>query len=149
MTRVGTAIERQIAATDKQIDAFAYELYGLTEDEIRVWGNRDAPISRPSRTSLMSNRVSRTIFSRDSACLAEQHKQRAQAEAAGLSSTLRLHLGFSLFREDNLCSGAVRLKGVNRKDPLETAWSNQRAQREIPARNFNRRLTRTDADKER
>ena len=31
-----TAIERQIAATDKQIDALVYELYGLTEDEIRI-----------------------------------------------------------------------------------------------------------------
>jgi hypothetical protein len=31
-----TAIERQIAATDKQIDALVYELYGLTEAEIRI-----------------------------------------------------------------------------------------------------------------
>ena len=31
-----TAIERQIAATDRQIDEHVYELYGLTEDEIRV-----------------------------------------------------------------------------------------------------------------
>jgi hypothetical protein len=31
-----TAIERQIAATDRQIDALVYELYGLTEDEITV-----------------------------------------------------------------------------------------------------------------
>jgi len=29
-------IERQIEATDKQIDALVYELYGLTEDEIRI-----------------------------------------------------------------------------------------------------------------
>lgn len=28
--------ERQIQATDKQIDQFVYELYGLTEEEIRV-----------------------------------------------------------------------------------------------------------------
>jgi hypothetical protein len=27
---------RQIGATDKQIDALVYELYGLTEDEIRI-----------------------------------------------------------------------------------------------------------------
>jgi hypothetical protein len=27
---------RQITATDKQIDALAYELYGLTEDESRI-----------------------------------------------------------------------------------------------------------------
>ena len=31
-----TAIERQIAATDKQIDELANELYGLTEEEIRI-----------------------------------------------------------------------------------------------------------------
>jgi len=30
------SIQRQIAATDKQIDEHVYELYGLTEDEIRV-----------------------------------------------------------------------------------------------------------------
>jgi hypothetical protein len=31
-----TAIERQIAATDKQIDASVYELYGLTGEEVRI-----------------------------------------------------------------------------------------------------------------
>lgn len=31
-----TAIERQIAATDKSIDALVYQLYGLTEKEIRI-----------------------------------------------------------------------------------------------------------------
>jgi hypothetical protein len=31
-----TAIERQIAVTDKQIDQLVYELYGLTEGEIRI-----------------------------------------------------------------------------------------------------------------
>ena len=31
-----TALERQIAATDKQIDALVYELYGLTEEEIKI-----------------------------------------------------------------------------------------------------------------
>jgi hypothetical protein len=31
-----TAIERQIAATDKQIDQLVYELYGLTEEEVRI-----------------------------------------------------------------------------------------------------------------
>jgi hypothetical protein len=29
-------IEGQIDATDKQIDALVYELYGLTEEEIRI-----------------------------------------------------------------------------------------------------------------
>ncbi len=31
-----TLLERQIAATDKEIDALVYELYGLTEEEIRI-----------------------------------------------------------------------------------------------------------------
>jgi len=31
-----TALERQIAATDMQIDALVYELYGLTGDEIKI-----------------------------------------------------------------------------------------------------------------
>jgi len=30
------AIERQIAATDAQVDQLVYELYGLTADEIKV-----------------------------------------------------------------------------------------------------------------
>jgi hypothetical protein len=30
------SIQRQIAATDKAIDTLVYELYGLTEDEIRI-----------------------------------------------------------------------------------------------------------------
>ena len=37
-----TAIERQIVATDKQIDQLVYELYGLTEDEIRIVEGADA-----------------------------------------------------------------------------------------------------------
>ena len=31
-----TAIERQIAATDRQIDQVVYELSSLTEEEIRI-----------------------------------------------------------------------------------------------------------------
>ncbi|MBK9127743.1 MAG: Eco57I restriction-modification methylase domain-containing protein [Phycisphaerales bacterium] len=31
-----TALQRQIAAVDRQIDQLVYELYGLTEDEIRI-----------------------------------------------------------------------------------------------------------------
>ncbi|MCG3126008.1 MAG: hypothetical protein CHACPFDD_00836 [Phycisphaerae bacterium] len=31
-----TALQRQIEATDRQIDRLVYELYGLTEDEIRI-----------------------------------------------------------------------------------------------------------------
>jgi hypothetical protein len=31
-----TRIERQIAATDQQIDRLVYELYGLTEEEIKI-----------------------------------------------------------------------------------------------------------------
>ena len=30
------ALQRQIAATDRQVDTLVYELYGLTEDEIRI-----------------------------------------------------------------------------------------------------------------
>jgi hypothetical protein len=31
-----TLLQRQIESTDKQIDALVYELYGLTEEEIKV-----------------------------------------------------------------------------------------------------------------
>lgn len=31
-----TLIQRQIDATDRQIDALAYELYGLSDEEIRI-----------------------------------------------------------------------------------------------------------------
>lgn len=31
-----TVIERQIAATDEEIDHLVYELYGLTKDEIAI-----------------------------------------------------------------------------------------------------------------
>jgi hypothetical protein len=31
-----TMLQRQIEATDRQIDALVYELYGLTEEEIRI-----------------------------------------------------------------------------------------------------------------
>ena len=31
-----TAVQRQIDATDRQIDQLVYELYGLTEDEISI-----------------------------------------------------------------------------------------------------------------
>jgi predicted nucleic acid-binding Zn-ribbon protein len=31
-----TLLQRQIEATDRQIDALVYELYGLTEEEIRI-----------------------------------------------------------------------------------------------------------------
>ena len=31
-----TTIERQIEATDRQIDRLVYELYGLTEEEIAI-----------------------------------------------------------------------------------------------------------------
>jgi hypothetical protein len=35
------SVQRQIAATDKQIDALAYELYGLTEQETRILEGED------------------------------------------------------------------------------------------------------------
>lgn len=31
-----TALQRQIAATDREIDALVYALYGLTDEEIRI-----------------------------------------------------------------------------------------------------------------
>jgi len=31
-----TSLQTQIAATDRQIDRLVYELYGLTEEEIRI-----------------------------------------------------------------------------------------------------------------
>ena len=31
-----TSLQRQIEATDQQIDQLVYELYGLTEEEIRI-----------------------------------------------------------------------------------------------------------------
>ncbi len=31
-----TALQRQIAATDRQIDNFVYELYGLSEEKINI-----------------------------------------------------------------------------------------------------------------
>ena len=30
------SLQRQIAATDRQIDQLVYQLYGLTEEEIRI-----------------------------------------------------------------------------------------------------------------
>ena len=34
--RLADSIQRQIEATDAQIDRLMYELYGLTDDEIRI-----------------------------------------------------------------------------------------------------------------
>ena len=36
LCRDKTAIQRQIDATDAEIDRLVYELYGLTEEEIRI-----------------------------------------------------------------------------------------------------------------
>ena len=36
MSREKTLIQRQIDATDKQIDQLVYDLYGLTEKEIKI-----------------------------------------------------------------------------------------------------------------
>jgi len=35
-SQVQTMIQRQINATDRQIDKLVYELYGLTEEEIKI-----------------------------------------------------------------------------------------------------------------
>jgi len=52
-----TALERQIAATDAQIDRLVYDLYGLTEDEISIVEGRAgavaevaAPEAKPKQT---------------------------------------------------------------------------------------------------
>ena len=48
-----TALERQIAATDTQIDRLVYDLYGLTEDEIKiVEGTATADTQPPTETAL-------------------------------------------------------------------------------------------------
>ena len=36
-----TALQRQIEATDRQIDVLVYELYGLTEEEIKIVEGRE------------------------------------------------------------------------------------------------------------
>ena len=36
MAHEKTPLQRQIGATDGQIDRLVYELYGLTEDEIKI-----------------------------------------------------------------------------------------------------------------
>jgi len=36
-----TALQRQIEATDRQIDVLVYELYGLTEEEIKIVDGRE------------------------------------------------------------------------------------------------------------
>lgn len=36
VSRKPMAVMRQISATDTQIDALVYELYGLTDDEIAI-----------------------------------------------------------------------------------------------------------------
>jgi hypothetical protein len=43
-----TALTRQIVATDTQIDRLVYDLYGLSEDEIKIVEGRTASAS-PSR----------------------------------------------------------------------------------------------------
>jgi hypothetical protein len=37
-----TSLQMQITATDRQIDQLVYELYGLTEEEIRIVEERTA-----------------------------------------------------------------------------------------------------------
>jgi hypothetical protein len=37
--------ERQIAATDQQIDRLVYELYELTEEEIKIGGEHEIPLT--------------------------------------------------------------------------------------------------------
>ena len=44
-----TAIQRQIEATDRQIDNLVYELYGLTEDEIKIVNESTFAIQYPCK----------------------------------------------------------------------------------------------------
>ena len=44
-----TALERQIAATDAQIDRLVYDLYGLTADEIKIVEGKLLCFSRKRR----------------------------------------------------------------------------------------------------
>ena len=41
-----TAVRRQIAATDREIDRLVYELYGLTDEEIRIVEESTAAIAK-------------------------------------------------------------------------------------------------------
>ena len=43
-----TAIQRQIEATDRQIENLVYELYGLTEDEIKIVEEALSPSNIPA-----------------------------------------------------------------------------------------------------
>jgi hypothetical protein len=43
-----TVIQRQIEATDRQIDNLVYELYGLTEDEIKIVDEALSPSNIPA-----------------------------------------------------------------------------------------------------
>ena len=43
-----TVIQRQIVATDRQIDNLVYELYGLTEDEIKIVDEALSPSNIPA-----------------------------------------------------------------------------------------------------
>jgi hypothetical protein len=47
-----TAIQRQIEATDRQIDNLVYELYGLTEDEIKIVDEALSPSNIPANLDL-------------------------------------------------------------------------------------------------
>ncbi len=38
-----TRLERQIAATDQRIDRLVYDLYGLTEEEIKIVEGEGSP----------------------------------------------------------------------------------------------------------
>jgi hypothetical protein len=46
-----TAFQRQIEATDQQIDKLVYELYGLTEEEIKIVEERLYQKRRETRRS--------------------------------------------------------------------------------------------------
>ena len=47
-----TVIQRQIDATDRQIDQLVHELYGLTEEEIKIVGAGLKPAPTPTTTTI-------------------------------------------------------------------------------------------------
>jgi hypothetical protein len=50
-----TALERQIAATDTQIDRLVYDLYGLTEDEIKIVEGKADAASAPDSAEVVES----------------------------------------------------------------------------------------------
>ena len=48
-SQVKTDVERQVVAADRQIDALVYELYGLTDEKIKLVEGERWMLSRSAR----------------------------------------------------------------------------------------------------